>query len=296
MAKRYEPYNFSIKAYLYSVMEDFRRDYSSFYDRNHEISFENSTIPMYADPAALEHYLLRFSYAYCFYYTRMYMDILKGGSFSRGQRVKVASLGCGDRIDYMGLCIAEQQDVKEMSFVYSGIDRAYWPVKYVRRRAKDFISPLKTGGDDILDFLRKGKNLDCSIYSFPMSLSELDNAYLAEICNVFSSKPVLEDEVFLAAVTRENGALDEERLERLAESLVGQGFRVTDRYSSDYERDMAEGTLISACSPYSDLGFGYPSKLYQELLTLNRDSGLRMPMMHTGYIRYDVLKLERGVR
>ena len=184
-----------------------------------------------------QYYLMRYGYMYVLKYYMMYTKLLQTQSdFFSQEGIRVLSLGCGAKLDGMGMKMAIEKEMPECMYRYTGVDRSEWD-----RYGYDFrINENDFNQSDIIAYLDSPKELNQNVYIFPTSISEFDDAGLLEGIVDKIKQKVTSDYIYVMADMRYNSKykedpVDRARIERVKERLVN---------SNEFNRFELVGTPI----------------------------------------------------
>ena len=127
-------------------------------------------------------YLLRYAYGYAYEYKYIYEKLLYSEKLidkvkkSDPAQLKVASIGCGNYLDYWSLVNLLNDKKENVRVCYTGIDLVDWLFSF-RALEGDEIIPKESDKSDIFKYvLRDTNELDYDIFFFPKSISEIPEA------------------------------------------------------------------------------------------------------------------------
>ncbi|MDR3292126.1 MAG: hypothetical protein LBT10_08280 [Methanobrevibacter sp.] len=179
----------SLKPHYSSIESIIRKVYDDFYEYNEfnipcdlkDFTFKQN-VPNYEKKSVQQFYLLKYMYSYAFEYMTMFKKILNQREF--GNNIRITSFGCGNMIDYWALIRAlEENDKKEISINYTGVDSIDWNYK-PKARENDTINFKHI---DVKKYLNEEKYLDSEIFIFPKSLGEFSGD-IEHFCKNFKEK------------------------------------------------------------------------------------------------------------
>ncbi len=214
-------------------------------------------------------------YAYAFEYKSMFGTLFQRERYN--DKIKVASIGCGNMIDYWGLVEAREGDA----------------LLFINRNAATTFT--------------KANSLVSDVYVFPKSISEFSNEEFQEICEGFSKKQIQKDKVHvLISLRSDPGSMerDMERSKKIVLAMKQNGFVTENRattyihyvdedrgikkidYKFEYPNEAIEllASLNTACNTYANEG----ENCTDDCLNLNR-----WPVLKARNIRYQILSFDR---
>ena len=294
----------SITNYLENIYEDFKDeiDTGKCLCELKDLRFDSNSIPDYSNVQIQRLYLLRYAFAYGFEYSCIYSKALS--RLGNPTNVSVASIGCGNYLDYWSLVKTIEEKKKiNCSVRYVGIDQIDWNYKFEKRPQDELI--FNKG--DAVQLFQKSKQFISDIYFFPKSISEFSNAEMKIITDNLKSKPIIKDKIILCFSIRANEYSrdsDMAKTNQIIQAFEENGYR------QDEERDtwwhFRENKGIIAF----DGGFKFPQEAYDYVVNLNEkcykyiENGIncknectaylnRKPITKTGNITYQLIELER---
>lgn len=293
----------SMSEHLHNIYVDFARNINN--ETNlcqlKGCSFEFGCLPNYNDLQIQRLYLLRYSYAYGFEYSGIYSEALK--RLGNPKRVCVASIGCGNLLDYWSFTQAVEKQKQECEIRYVGIDKVNWKYKFNKRDNDE----VYFREDDAINCFENNKEFISDIYFFPKSISEFDENEIDVIADNFRMKPILKDKLIFCFSLRANAGnrgMDMLKTKKIMEALEANGFRLNTSVNEYYSYDDNVG--IIAC----DSNYVYPNDVYEYIISLNKKCGSyikngvncsgdcmmhldRRPVTKTGNIYYQLIEIER---
>lgn len=294
----------SIKKYISTVYDDFREyiDKSDNLCILKTLNYQAGQKPDYSDIHIQQLYLLRYAFSYAFEYKSIFDTLFEREKFK--DSIQVASIGCGNMIDYWGLVEALDENRNgECRIKYRGVDTTDWKYK-IEAREQDEVSFTKANAATI--FTKTG-TLISNVYIFPKSISEFSNEEFQDICEGFSKKEIQKDKVhILISLRADQGSMDRdmERSEKLILSIKQNGF-ITKDNAKTYIHYKDEDRGIKKI----DYKFEYPDEAIDLLTSLNMKCGSyisngenctgdcknlnRWPVLKARNIRYQVLSFDR---
>ena len=158
----------TIKNYISMIYDDFRE----YMDQNvnlcmlKTLNYQAGQKPDYSDIHIQQLYLLRYVFSYAFEYKSMFDTLFAREKFK--DSIEVASIGCGNMIDYWGLVEALGEIGSGECYIkYRGIDTIDWNYK-IEAREKDEVKFTKVNAATIF---QKTSTLISNVYIFPKSQS-----------------------------------------------------------------------------------------------------------------------------
>lgn len=294
----------SITEYLHQIFEDFK-DTIEFSGETlcnlKKLTFEAGGLPNYNDIQIQRLYLLRYAFSYAFEYTKMYEEVLQ--DMGNPTEIAVASIGCGNMIDYWALVQAiEHNWCLNCNVKYVGVDEIDWAYKFAARPQDEvgcYLENAKTCFDGV-------RQLVSDVYFFPKSISEFTDNEMKDIADAFRNKPIVKDTIYLCISLRKNDhsqEIDMGRTKQLYDSLVENGFRPDSNYN------LYKGYTDNAAIYSYDNNYIYPNDALDYLKHLSEkcdnyvNTGQncfygcnylnRQPVLRNGMICYQVIKFER---
>lgn len=297
---------FSITSYLENIYADFSQYLNSepTLCELKELTFEAGSIPDYKDIRIQQLYLLRYAFAYSFEYSEMYQEVLE--QLENPDNISVTSIGCGSMIDYWSLIHALERNADLGRRVhYVGIDEVKWNYQIPARR-KGEIHFLQ---GNVKKYFEENERFVSDVYFFPKSISEFTETEMRVMTNSLAHKPIEKDTVFLCVSIRsDKGSWERDfaKIQRIVKAFASNGFHSQDEYQYTY-------------FPYNegiralDSDFIYPQEVLEAIVHLNRRCEQylvngenceedckrllnRNPILRTGKINYQVIKLERKMK
>jgi hypothetical protein len=167
----------SITDYLELIYTDFKNeiDGGRYLCDLKDLTFESNHLPDYNNIQIQRLYLLRYAFSYGFEYSHIYAKAL--ARLDNPDNVAVASIGCGNFLDYWAL------------------------VKAVEKREQDEVY-FKEG--NVVKFFEENEEFISDIYFFPKSISEFGKEEMKIIVDNFKSKPIIKDKIILCFSIRAN--------------------------------------------------------------------------------------------
>lgn len=294
----------SITDYLQQIYIDFREEIENGGDtlcQLKKLSFEAGGLPNYNNIQIQRLYLLRYAFAYAFEYTKMYEDVLR--DMTNPTDISVASIGCGNMMDYWALVEAIQNNLKlECDIKYVGIDKIDWKYR-INQRLQDKVDYFVCNAEQCFSGVER---LVSDVYFFPKSISEFTDMEMNAITDAFQTKIIERDTIYLCISIRKNGhsqEMDINRTQQIYNALLHNGFATKHNYTRYtyypnnnaiclldnnyiYPEDALEYLkhLSEKCDNYIETG----ENCYYECRNLNRQ-----PVLKSGMICYQVIKFER---
>ncbi len=282
-------------------------------DTNHVVEEVNNLFPdfndpdygeIYGNPYRTSAYMLKYGFAYTYLYKSIYNKIFE--LMDDNERVDVLSIGCGSKIDMIGLKLALLDTNREKA-AYYGIDLNDW----TDNNNYNFCMFPEQGCFDavsIIDFLERENNrynsINSNIIIFPYSMSELVEAgepWRVVLDNL--PERLTSDEVYIATNIRSSGNEGEDignfsnLVDRMAEAGYQQEGAIVEvrgiddlNYISETEdgRQLSEALNIGSTRDGVETVAGYLGSIkdYDREIRCNA-------ITRTGYIRYNIVKLTR---
>lgn len=188
----------TIKNYISMIYDDFRE----YIDQNvnlcmlKTLNYQAGQKPDYSDIHIQQLYLLRYVFSYAFEYKSMFDTLFAREKFK--DSIEVASIGCGNMIDYWGLVEALGEIGSGECYIkYRGIDTIDWNYK-IEAREKDEVKFTKVNAATIF---QKTSTLISNVYIFPKSISEFSNEEFQDICESFRKKEIQRDRIHMPDYT-----------------------------------------------------------------------------------------------
>lgn len=218
--------------------------------------------------------------------------------------IEVASIGCGNMIDYWGLVEAlDEIGNGECYIKYRGIDIIDWNYK-IEAREQDEVRFTKVNAATIF---QKTSALISNVYIFPKSISEFSNEEFQDICDSFRKKEIQKDRIhILISLRSDQGSMDRdmERSKKIISAMQQNGFTTEDN-ATTFIRYKDEDRGIKKI----DYKFEYPEDAIELLISLNTECSTyvsnkknctsdcenlkRWPVLKARNIRYQVLTFDR---
>lgn len=229
-----------IQSVLCRVLRDFKTSFNEMTEEEKReqirllqsiFSFgENPTpgIDSYSRRDVQQYYLMRYGYMYILKYYMMYTKLLQSQrEIFLDEGIRVLSLGCGAKLDGMGMKMAIEKEMPECTYSYKGVDYSGW-----NQHGYDF----KIGEDDfsqsdVIAFLEGQQELNQNVFIFPTSISEFDSIGILEGIIDKVKQKVTSEIFYVIGDVRynqerqerertETERTDRERLERVKEYFV----------------------------------------------------------------------------
>ncbi len=294
----------SIKNYISMVYDDFRE----YIDRSDNLcvlktlNYQAGQKPDYSDIHIQQLYLLRYVFSYAFEYKSIFDTLFEREKFK--DCIQVASIGCGNMIDYWGLIEAlDEIRNSECQIKYKGIDTIDWKYK-IEARGQDEVSFIKANAATIFT---KASDLVSNVYIFPKSISEFSNEEFQDICEGFRNKRIRKNRIhILISLRADQGSMDRdmERSGKLIMAVKQNGFATKDN-ATTYIHYKDEDRGIKKI----DYKFEYPGEAIDLLTSLDKKCSAyrnnkenctddcknlsRWPVLKAKNIRYQVLSFAR---
>lgn len=266
------------------------------------LNYQAGQKPDYSDLHIQQLYLLRYVFSYAFEYKSIFSTLFAREKF--GDNIEVASIGCGNMIDYWGLVEAlDEIRNNKCQIKYRGVDTIDWKYK-IEAREQDEVEFTKANAATIF---RKTGALISNVYIFPKSISEFSNEEFQDICEGFSIKQIQKDKVHvLISLRADQGSMDRdmERSEKIITAIKQNGF-ITKDNATTYIHYKDEDRGIKKI----DYKFEYPDEAIDLLTSLNMKCSAynsngqnctgdcknlnRWPVLKARNIRYQVLSFDR---
>lgn len=294
----------SITEYLQQIYEDFREEIEYSGDTLCELkklSFEAGGLPNYNNIQIQRLYLLRYAFAYSFEYTKMYEEVLR--DMNNPTDISIASIGCGNMIDYWALIQALDNSWNlDCNVRYVGIDEIDWNYR-VDSRLQDEVHYLVGNAKD--GFM-KAEHLVSDVYFFPKSISEFTDGEMNAIAEAFRTKIIERDTIYLCISIRRNEysqEIDINRTQQIYNALLENGFAANCNYTRyTYYPNNTAIYLLDNNYIYPDEALEYLKHLSEKCENyietgVNCYNGCgclnRQPVLKNGMICYQVIKFER---
>lgn len=143
--------------------------------------------------------------------------------------IEIASIGCGNMIDYWALVEALEEANNAACIVkYRGLDFIDWNYK-IESRKTDEVKFIKEDAVNI--FIHKGQ-LVSNAYIFPKSISEFSDGDFEKICEGFRTKEIVNDKLYvLISIRSDEGSMDRDmdRSGRIISALRENGIHTKDK-------------------------------------------------------------------
>lgn len=293
----------SITNYLETIYKDFKNeiDNGKYLCELKDLTFESDCIPDYRNIQIQRLYLLRYALAYGFEYSHIYAKALS--RLDNPANVSVASIGCGNFLDYWALVRTIEKKRLDCNVRYVGVDEIDWGYK-VKERPQDELIFYK---GDAVRLFEKNKEFISDIYFFPKSISEFSNAEMKIITDNLKSKPILKDKIILCFSIRANAYSrdrDMDKTKQIARAFEENGYR------QNTEKNVSWSFVENRGIITFDSDYWYPQEAYDYVVSLNEkcykyiEKGTnckdecktylnRKPTTKTGNITYQLIELER---
>lgn len=294
----------TIKNYISMIYDDFRE----YIDQNvnlcmlKTLNYQAGQKPDYSDIHIQQLYLLRYVFSYAFEYKSMFDTLFAREKFK--DSIEVASIGCGNMIDYWGLVEALGEIGSGECYIkYRGIDTIDWNYK-IEAREKDEVKFTKVNAATIF---QKTSTLISNVYIFPKSISEFSNEEFQDICESFRKKEIQRGRIhILISLRSDQGSMDRdmERSEKIISAIKQNGF-ITEDNATTFIHYKDEDRGIKKI----DYKFEYPNEAIELLTSLNTECSTyvsnrenctsdcknlnRWPVLKARNIRYQVLTFDR---
>jgi len=193
------------------------------------LNYQGGMKPDYDDIHIQQLYLLRYAFSYAFEYKNMFDNLFAREKFA--DRIEVASIGCGNMIDYWALVEA---------------------LREVNNAANIF---------------EHTSQLVSNIYIFPKSISEFSDKDFEKICEGFRTKEIVNDKIYiLISIRSDEGSMDRDmgRSEKIISAIRENGFHTKDK-STEFIHLVDEERGIKAL----DSKFEYPDGAINTIKELN---------------------------
>ena len=294
----------SITEYLQQIFDDFKGEIEYSGDTLcglKRLSFEAGGLPNYNDIQIQRLYLLRYVFAYAFEYTKMYEEVLQ--DMDNPTAISVASIGCGNGIDYWALVQAlKNYWNQECNIRYVGIDEIDWNYRIEKRLQDEMIYLV----GNAKQYFEKAEQLISDVYFFPKSISEFTEDEMKAIVDAFRNKTIKKDTIYLCISIRKNEysqEIDINRTQQIYNALLQNGFVANCNYTQyTYYPNNTAICLLDYSYVYPNEALEYLKHLnekcenyietrkncYRECEYLNRQ-----PVLTSGMICYQVIKFER---
>ena len=293
-----------IKNYISMIYNDFKE----YIDKNDNLcmlktlNYQAGQKPDYTDIHIQQLYLLRYVFSYAFEYKSMFNTLFKREQFKHN--IEVASIGCGNMIDYWGLVEALSEIGNgDCHIKCRGIDTIDWKYK-IEAREKDEVKFIQTNAATMF---QKTNALISNVYIFPKSISEFSNEEFKNICEGFRQKDIQRDRIYiLISLRSDQGSMerDMERSEKIISAMKENGF-ITGDHAMEFFHYEPEDEGIRKI----DYKFEYPNEAIELLNSLNTECSTyisnggncasdcenlnRWPILRAKNIRYQVLTFDR---
>ena len=286
------------------VYDDFRE----YIDNNDSLcmlkalNYQAGQKPDYSDKHIQQLYLLRYVFSYAFEYKSMFNTLFSREKFK--DSIEVASIGCGNMIDYWGLVEAlAKVGNSECKIKYRGIDSIDWHYK-IGAREKDEVAFINSNAANAF---RSVSKLISNVYIFPKSISEFSNNEFQDICEGFREKEIEKNKIhILISLRADHRSMDRdmERSEKIILAMKQNGF-ITEDNSTTYIHYKEDENGIKKL----DYKFEYPDEAIKLLTSLNTKCSIyinnhencsddcerlnRWPALKARNIRYQILSFVR---
>lgn len=294
----------NITDYLELVYADFKNeiDNGRYLCELKGLTFESNCLPDYNNIQIQRLYLLRYALAYGFEYSHIYSEVLT--RLHNPDKVVVASIGCGNFLDYWSLIrtIEEKKQI-DCKVRYVGIDEIDWNYKVEKRDQDEVV--FKKG--NVVQFFEENKKFGSDIYFFPKSISEFNNEEMKVIVNNLRYKPIVKDKIILCFSIRANEYsrdMDMDKTQQIVKALEENG------YKQNNEKNVSWSFVENKGIVSFDHDYWYPQDAYDYVVSLNEKCNKyiemgsncknecerylnRKPTTKTGNITYQIIELER---
>ena len=256
----------SMSEYLENIYVDFASDINEQTKlcQLKGLNFAAGCLPDYNNLQIQRLYLLRYSFAYGFEYSGIYSEVL--ARLHNPQKVCVASIGCGNFLDYWSLVQSIEKKNLECEVRYVGIDEIDWNYKFDKRDGDELY--FKKG--NAINFFEENKEFISDIYFFPKSISEFDAKEMNVMVNNLQNKPILRDKlIFCFSIRANEGSRerDMEKTEQIIGALKRNGFHLNNpTYGYTFYREN-KGIIAY------DNSYVYPQEAYDYIVSLNEKCG-----------------------
>jgi len=212
-----------VDSFIESLDPDYQR-------KDEDGGYETAVDKIYKDKWRSIYYLLKYGYAYPYLYYYIYRDILSRIFFNY-ENIDVMSIGCGSKMDLLGLKLAMNKLGYKNKVSYYGIELGDW-------NKNDLCIFTGDGSiydnSNIVDYLNSTENIYANVIMFPYSLSELvDRDYETggmtpweHICDKLPGKLVC-NRIYIATPIKKGGTTlqtGEEYLDDLASEMINCGY------------------------------------------------------------------------
>jgi len=217
--------------------------------------------------------------------------------------VAVASIGCGNFLDYWALVKTVEKKKKDCNIRYVGIDEIDWNYKAEKRKQDEVL--FKKG--DAVKFFEQNKEFISDIYFFPKSISEFSNEEMKIIVYNFKSKPVVKDKIILCFSIRANEysrIRDMNKTGQIVQALEENGYKQNNEKNVSWSFIENKGIILI------DSAYRYPQDAYDYVINLNKkcnryiETGTncksecerylnRKPITKTGTITYQIMEIDK---
>lgn len=255
----------TIKDYITNVHEDFKQylDAGNYLCLLKSLNYQGGMKPDYDDIHIQQLYLLRYAFSYAFEYKSMFANLFARGKFS--DRIEVASIGCGNMIDYWAL-VEALEEVSNVACIvkYKGLDFIDWNYK-IESRKKDEVKFIKNNAANIFEHTSQ---LVSNVYIFPKSISEFSDKDFEKICEGFRTKEIVNDKIYiLISIRSDEGSMDRdmERSEKIISAMRENDFHTKDK-STEFIHFVNEEKGIKGL----DYKFEYPDEAINTIKELNK--------------------------
>lgn len=294
-----------ITDYLTGIFNDFKNEINNGRDlcELKGLTFESNFIPDYKNLQIQRLYLLRYAFSYAFEYSQIYLSALD--LLGCPNKISVASVGCGNYLDYWALVNAIEKKHIYCSVHYTGIDQIDWSYK-INRRNCDEVYFIKGNAEQLF---QDNSIFDSDVYFFPKSISEFKSDEVNSIAKNFSKKPIKKDKIVLCFSLRANDhnmESDAYRTKKIINAFELNGYN---NKTGDEIYCIKENKGIRAY----DYDFVYPQEIldyienldkkcykYNDMFTNCKEECksylTRKPTMRTDNIVFQIIELERKQR
>lgn len=294
----------SIKQYISMIYDEFKKYIEEKDDLCilKTLNYQAGQKPDYTNIHIQQLYLLRYAFAYAFEYKTMFETLFRRVKFK--DIIEVASIGCGNIVDYWGLVEALEKDGNsECKIVYRGVDTIDWNYKIETREQDEFVF-RNTNASSVF---MKTSSLISDVYIFPKSISEFSNQEFQDICEGFKQKEIRKDKIhILISLRTDQGSMDRdiERSEKIVEAIRQNGFSTKDNptYYTHYVSEDVGIKKIDYTFEYPDEAIGLLRDLRKKCNTfINNGENCssdceklsRYPILKARNLRYQVLTFDR---
>ncbi len=262
-------------------------------------------VEIYGDPDRTAAYLLKYGFAYTYLYKSIYKNIME--LMDENEKIDVLSIGCGARIDMLGLKLAILDTNKEKA-AYYGIDLNDWTDN---NKTNFCLFPQEGCFEeaDITDFLGRDNNtynhINSNIILFPYSMSELVDNVIAwnSVLNNLPAR-LTSKNVYVATNIRSYGneEKDEKSFLGLVSKMEEAGYRrmgdicsvrgidgVANICDTEEGKKLAEALNIGSTKDNEETVAGY----LQSIKRYDKNNIKCNPILSADYIRYNIAKFTK---